>query len=152
MAEALPDVADLLPHQPPMRLLDRVTAWRDGGTVEASVTVSPDAAFYQRGIGVPAWIGVEYLGQAAALAFGLAAREEGGAPRPGMLVACRRFETALAAFPDGSTLTVRAWPGSALTGPLVRFTGEIHLDGAPVATGEVSVYLADSLERRNNLE
>jgi predicted hotdog family 3-hydroxylacyl-ACP dehydratase len=140
MIERLPEVACLLPHQPPMRLLDRVTSWRDG-QLQAEVDVVPGAAFCQPGRGIPAWIGLEYLSQAAAACFGLMAGAGGTPPRPGMLVACRRFDTRLASFPEAVTLTVKAWATSPVSASLVRFAGEILLDG-PIATGEVSVYLA----------
>jgi len=143
MVESLPDVDRLLPQQPPMRLLDRMIGHR-GGVVEAEVDVVPAASFFRAGRGIPAWVGMEYLAQAAAAWFTLSApadRSGDAAPaQAGMLVACRRFECALGEFPEGATLVIRVWPASPASGPLVRFRGEIRLDGA-VAAGELSVYL-----------
>ncbi len=143
MAEALPDPAELLPHQPPMRLIDRVCGWADG-RVRVQVTTGPDSAFFRPGLGVPVWAGVEYLGQAAAVWFALATRESSVgapvAPAPGMLVACRRYESRRGYFPAPAVLTVVAWPVSPMAASLVRFAGEI-LAGDRLAWGEISVYM-----------
>lgn len=143
MTEPLPDIARLLPHQPPMRLLDRVVGWEQR-RVEAEVDVRAGASFFRPGVGIPAYVGVEYLAQAAAVCFALLARDsepqgEAGVPRPGMLVACRRYDSLSSAFPDGAVLAIRVWPASSPDGALVRFAGEIHRGGL-VASGELSVY------------
>ena len=124
-----------------MRLLDRVTGW-EHGRVEAQVDVVREMLGFDPGRGVPAWLGVEYLAQAAALCFGLLSRDAGqqAHARPGMLVACRRFECSVDHFPEGATLTISAWPSSPLGHALLRFQGEIRLQ-APIAAGEVSVYM-----------
>lgn len=132
--------ADVLPHEPPMRLLDRLTR-RHGECLWAAVDIGPDAAFYAPPHGVPAWVGLEYLSQTAAASFGVRARAAGERPRAGMLVACRRYDAAVAVFPHGATLSVRAWPASSLYGSLVRFEGEIWMDDEVLASGQVSVYM-----------
>jgi predicted hotdog family 3-hydroxylacyl-ACP dehydratase len=151
MTERLPDVARLLPQQPPMRLLERVLACSAQG-ITAELHIGPDSPFRQaqppvsgqmepHPPGVPAWVGLEYLAQAAAAWFTLSSGEPAAGPRAGMLVACRRYEAIDPSFPDGSTLTVRAWPASAPGGSLVKFGGEIRTGARVIATGEWSVYL-----------
>ncbi len=113
--------------------------------------VGPRAPFF-RPEGVPAWLGVEYLGQAAAVWFALMARQrnvEGvdALPPPGMLVACRRYRTALGYFAPG-VLTVSVQAASMAGGPLVRFAGEIGGGerGGLIARGDVSVYLKQGVD------
>lgn len=145
------DVAALLPHQPPMRLLDRIVACTREG-IEAEVDILTDSEFAGAD-GVPAWIGVEYLGQAAAAYFTViaGAPDAPAAPRAGMLVACPRYECTLPSFAPGSTLRIRTGPVSAPDAALVKFDGEIQLTidpgvsaaggGTVVARGALSVYM-----------
>ncbi len=140
MSERLPIPADVLPHEPPMRLLDRLTR-RQGECLWAAVDIGPDSAFYAAPGGVPAWVGLEYLSQTAAAMFGVQARAGGERPRAGMLVACRRYDAAVALFPHGATLSIRVWPASSLSGSLVRFEGDISMNGEVLASGQVSVYM-----------
>lgn len=141
MSNGFPDVADLLPHQPPMRLIREVAAW-DGRCLDVLVDVSPSAAFYQAPLGVPAWVGIEYLGQAAAAYFALSAGG-GTAPPPGMIVSSRRFTSRVAAFTGGLTLVARVWPTSPFGAALVKFSGELRLNEV-VAEGDLAVYLGES--------
>lgn len=144
MTEVFPDVAELVPHRPPMRLIDRVRGW-EGDFLAVEVDIAPDTAFYRAPGGVPAWVGLEYLGQAAAAYFALAAAD-GGAARPGMLVSCRRYASAVAAFPEGVTVVARVRPASAFDGEVVKFAGEIDVaEQRPAVTGEVVVYMEQSV-------
>ena len=57
-------VKELLPHDPPMVLLDRVTSY-DESTLTAEVDISTESMFCGDD-GVPGWVGVEYMAQAVA--------------------------------------------------------------------------------------
>lgn len=138
MTEMIPEIAALVPQQPPMRLLDRVLAWSASG-LDAEVVLNAESPFAD-GAGVPAWIGLEYLGQAAAAFFTLQAGA-GAVPHAGMLVACRRYRCDLPGFALGSTLTVRVSLASAVHARLVKFDGEIRIAEARIAVGDLSVYL-----------
>jgi predicted hotdog family 3-hydroxylacyl-ACP dehydratase len=87
---ALP-VADLLPHSPPMVLLERVLDYA-GNSLIAEVAISVDSMFYDPAIdGVPAWAGIEYMAQAIAALGGLRARERNEAIKPGFLLGTRKL-------------------------------------------------------------
>lgn len=84
-------LADLLPHAPPMVLLDRVVAY-DGQSLEAEVTIRESSMFFERELkGLPAWICIEYMAQAIAALGGLRARELQHGPRIGFLLGTRKL-------------------------------------------------------------
>lgn len=101
-----PAIRDLLPHDAPMILLDEVVEVRDTG-LTARVTITPQSLFADEQ-GVPAWVGLEYMGQAIAAYAGAQARRKGEPVRIGFLVSTRRYESGCAHFPLGAELTVAA--------------------------------------------
>lgn len=101
------DPAELLPHRPPMLLIDRLVESEPGRTV-CEVDIGPDASFFVPGRGVPAWIGIEYMAQAVAAMAGLDAEAAAKAVPIGYLLGTRRFSTDVDWFPDGVTLRVEA--------------------------------------------
>jgi len=84
-------LADLLPHAPPMVLLDRVVAYQQQ-SLEAEVTIMQNSMFFERALnGVPAWVCIEYMAQAVAALGGLHARAQQQSPRSGFLLGTRRL-------------------------------------------------------------
>jgi predicted hotdog family 3-hydroxylacyl-ACP dehydratase len=145
----------LLPHEPPMLLLDAVHAY-DDGSLSATASVSAGSPFVS-GLGMRACFGLEVMAQAAAAFFTLRAGSD-APPRQGMLIASRRFQTSLSHYPLDSVLLVQVTLASALPADdvgraLVKFDGAItvlegdqplpsnslHLDNATEAS--LSVYL-----------
>jgi predicted hotdog family 3-hydroxylacyl-ACP dehydratase len=127
-----------LPHRGRMRLIDRVERC-EGQTIECSALVRPDGLFVQAD-GLPAWIGIELMAQAAAAWAGARARAGGGGPRAGFLVGVRRYDTQLPAFPLGATLAVTATCAAAGDNGLSVFDCTIALAGRELASGRISVY------------
>lgn len=97
-------VGDLLPHEAPMVLLDRVQSF-DGLTLVAEVTIRPDSMFCTE-IGVPAWIGIEYMAQAVAAHAGIEGLQCGKAPAIGYLLGTRSYRSEVDTFAIGTRLTV----------------------------------------------
>jgi predicted hotdog family 3-hydroxylacyl-ACP dehydratase len=98
-------MADLLPHEPPMVLLDRVTAWDELG-LSACVTIGPETRFAEPGAGVPAHVGIEWMAQACGALVGLRATTAGQPVRPGFLLSTRDFAADRAWFVTGELLVV----------------------------------------------
>ena len=126
------DMESLIPHRPPMQLIDGVISW-DETRLWAHVSISELSPFLD-GNGVPTCIGLEYLAQAAAAFFAINAQhtEAGSEPRAGMLIGSRRYTVTLPYFDIGSQLIIRTKLSSKLpcanTGPtLVKFNGDISL-------------------------
>jgi predicted hotdog family 3-hydroxylacyl-ACP dehydratase len=101
-----PPIVELVPHKPPMVLLDRVLSYSTD-FVCCAVEIRPDSAFVQDG-GVPAVVGMEYMAQCVAVFAGLNARENGQPARIGLLLGSRELRFDADLFPVGDRLTVEA--------------------------------------------
>jgi predicted hotdog family 3-hydroxylacyl-ACP dehydratase len=132
-----PSLHELVPHRPPMLLLDEVLAF-DGATATCAVTVRADSMFAENGR-VPSWVALEYCAQCVAAFAGLRAGKEGGRPRLGLLVAARdlTLETDFFAAGDRLLVDARLVFGELRVG---RFECEVRRDGAVVAKASLSVY------------
>ena len=97
-------VAELLPHDPPMVLIDKALSY-DENSLVAEVVIRPDSAFCGAN-GVPGWVGIEYMAQAIAAHAGARGRLQGESPVIGYLLGTRSYTCSLAAFPVGATLLV----------------------------------------------
>ena len=138
-----PDIRDLLPHDSPMILLDRVLDIRDSG-LTAQVAITPQSLFADER-GVPAWVGLEYMGQAIAAYAGARARRRGEPVRIGFLVGSRRYEAGCAYFSLGAQLTVSA--DSVTESPQGLSVFECTIRGPDVAIrANLNVYQPDNIE------
>ena len=99
-------IAELLPHRPPMLLLDAVESVGDDSLV-ATVTISPESLFAEQD-GVPAHIGLEYMAQACGALAGWLALEAGEPVRIGFLMGTRSMSIHRAWFAIGERLTISA--------------------------------------------
>ena len=97
-------VEDLIPHRPPMVLIDDI----ESIDLESSSLVASFTAKEQwRGN----WFALEYMAQTAAAlagAFDKAADDGGAAVRPGLLLGTRRLELGIAEFVPGVRYFVKA--------------------------------------------
>ncbi|MGF7172644.1 3-hydroxylacyl-ACP dehydratase [Azospirillum doebereinerae] len=129
----------LLPHAPPMILLDRVLS-RHAARLTAGVTVRPDAPFFRAGRGIAAHIAIEWMAQACGAFVGAVALEAGGPVRLGFLLGSRDFHAARNWFPEGETLTVSVAPHYQ-DGEMAVFDCVVATqDETPVATAQLTLY------------
>ena len=103
---SFPAIAEVVPHRPPMLLLDRVVSY-DGERVVCELVLTPDSPFSDRGE-VPAIVGLEYMAQTIAAGAGLSARGRGQPARMGFLLGCRSLSLAVDSFRVGDHLTIEA--------------------------------------------
>lgn len=97
-------IADLLPHDGNMVLLDELVEQRESG-VTARLQVRQDGLFDRDGQ-VPSWVGIEYMAQAIALYAGLKAKQAGEPIKLGFLLGTRRYQASCKGFICGSSLQV----------------------------------------------
>jgi predicted hotdog family 3-hydroxylacyl-ACP dehydratase len=137
-------VRELLPHDPPMVLLDRALAYTESELV-AEVDIRADSILCEAD-GVPGWVGIEYMAQAVAAHAGYQGRLAGQSPRIGYLLGTRSYKSSLSVFPIGKTLTVYIESLFVEMG-LGAFACRIEMSG-PVATATINVYQPtdDSME------
>ena len=99
------DVTELIPHTGDMVLLDRIIDYDDQG-LTAELVVRGDGLLGDDKT-VPAWAGIEYMAQTIAAYAGVKARQANEPIRLGFLLGTRRYNSNVAAFKVGATLTIR---------------------------------------------
>lgn len=98
---------ELLPHAPPMVLLDRVLEWGEE-SISAALTIGPATPFLDPDRGVPAHVGLEWMAQTCGLFAGIESKAKGEPVRLGFLLGSRRYKACRSFFPEGESLTVTA--------------------------------------------
>jgi 3-hydroxyacyl-[acyl-carrier-protein] dehydratase len=132
---------DLLPHRPPMRLLEEVVSIGPGKEAIGSRLARPEDFYFQGHFPqdpiVPAVILVELVAQVGGLAAGVAGAA--GEPRPLRLrvAAIGPFKFPAAARP-GSRLEASARVAGSVAG-LYKIDGAVTADGIVVATGSLTL-------------
>jgi predicted hotdog family 3-hydroxylacyl-ACP dehydratase len=76
--------ADLLLHRGSMLLISRILHV-DAGSAEVEIDISGHSSFFIPGKGVPGWIGIEYMSQAAAVIAGYQGRHSNATVPQGYL-------------------------------------------------------------------
>ena len=141
------DLLDLLPHRPPMRLLDAIVDLVPGERASARRDLRPDDFFFDGHFPgepiVPAVILVEMIAQLGGLAAGAPhGPADGIAPLRLRVAALGPFRFRRAAAP-GARLVVDARVAGKFGG-LYKIEGEVTADGQQVASGSVTLGSADT--------
>jgi len=129
---------DWLPHRGAMRLIDRVDRCDDAAIVCTAV-VREEGLFVDAD-GLPAWVGIELMAQAAAAWAGARARAGGCAPRVGFLVGARRYDARTPSFAVGASLQVVAACAAAGDNGMRLFDCTIAHEGRELASGRIGVF------------
>ena len=135
-----PAIEDVVPHRPPMRLIDEVVDW-DDKCAECLVVLRDDSPFVEAGRASPT-LAVEYMALCVAAFAGLRARARDQAVRVGYLVGAREVVLGREPFRVGDVLRVRArhaW-GDEILG---SFQCSVERGDEVVAHGTLSVYGGD---------
>jgi predicted hotdog family 3-hydroxylacyl-ACP dehydratase len=110
-----PPVRELIPHEGPMVLLDRVLAHDEDATT-CSIAIADQLAFREDDGSVPVWFGIEYMAQCIAVHAALVLRAEGQVEPPrGFLVGARGVRFHVERFDPSQRLeatATRRWAGS----------------------------------------
>ncbi len=132
------NIEELLPHAHPAILVDYVLEWLPQ-EVKTLVTIRPGIPFFVTGKGIPSHVGIEYMAQTCGVYSGILAQQQHLPVRMGFLLGTRNFLANMPWFPPGSTLTIRAKElfNHEMMG---SFACTIELNGANIATAELSVY------------
>jgi predicted hotdog family 3-hydroxylacyl-ACP dehydratase len=134
-------VEELLPHSGPMVLLSRILCCGEH-SLSAQVEIAADSLFAEPE-GVPAWVGLEYMGQAIAAMAGVHARQKNEAVRIGFLVSTRRYEPLVSHFAPGSTLTVSIAAVTFNTSGLRVFECSIYNGDLCLVRANLNVYMPE---------
>lgn len=130
----------LLPHQPPMILLDKVVAYDDTSLI-ASVAIT-ESSLFLAGEGVPGHVGIEYMAQACGAYAGAQALDAGEPVKIGFLLGTRLCRVLVPWFRIGDSLIVTA---SIIfrDEQMAAFGCRIEIDGRLAADAQLKVYQPD---------
>jgi len=92
----------------------------------AALAIAEDSAFYEAELGVPALVGLEYMGQTAALIAGYQQEQGLCQPQLGFLLGSRDFVLQVPYFLPGQHLRVSAEQGTLVGQELANFICTIH--------------------------
>lgn len=134
-----PQLYDLIPHREPMLLIDRVVHVA-ADSAAAEVEISRDASFFHEGMGVPAWIGLEYMGQTAALIAGYQLQQGLTQPHLGFLLGTRQYLMNTSWFCAGDVLLVECHQAAVSGEQLAQFACTIRRGDDTLASAKLSVY------------
>lgn len=137
-----PAILELIPHRPPMLLIDRLHQVQDTCS-SAWVYITERSSFYEAGLGVPSWIGLEYMGQTAALIAGHQVKMGKADPMIGFLLGTRLFQAECDYFPLNAKLFVTCQEKALLGTEMATFDCKIYdesPDGHCLVTASLSVY------------
>ena len=132
-------IAELLPHQAPMLLLDRLLDYQ-GARVRCETRIGERHGLLldERG-NLPAWVGLELMAQTIAAWAGMQGRLRGEPVRIGMLLGTRKYRCQPEGFAPGTLLTIEACC-LLQDGGMASFDCRILLDGEECAQARLSTY------------
>lgn len=108
MTPASIPIVELLPHGSEMALIDQLVESSESRSV-AAVEITADSEFASP-VGVPCWVGLEYMAQTIAARVGYEAYLNGEEPPVGYLLGTREFVSRAPLFAIGSRLRVVVSP------------------------------------------
>ncbi len=132
---AYPALHTILPHRPPMILIDELLEYSEHEVV-CGVTVREGEPFVADGR-VPALISIEYFAQTVAAFFGYRGRDQ-SEPFMGMLLGARELDLRVDYFAVGDALRVTGrltWTG----GALAQFACELRQGDEVLARAAINV-------------
>jgi predicted hotdog family 3-hydroxylacyl-ACP dehydratase len=138
-------IEDYLRHRPPMRLVEELVEGGEEG-VSTAVVIRPDSTFFSEQLqGVPAWVGLEYMAQTAAVWVGMDDVRHQRPVELGFLVSARQYQAKRPVFPLGRRFIVSIQRQFGEDG-IVVFNGDIHADnGDEFASARFTAYRPDDV-------
>ncbi|MGF1748685.1 hotdog family protein [Vibrio cionasavignyae] len=137
---SLPPIEQLLPHDAPMILVDRVIDVQDE-SVHCQVDIGDHHLFFDPATQTtPAYVGIEFMAQSVAAWSGFHAKSKGETPPIGFLLGSRRYQVDYEHFKQGQTLDIHAEKVIEDSGMAV-FSARLELNGEQIASCQLNVYV-----------
>ena len=138
-----PNIERLVPHKPPMLLVDRIVG-EAGETTLAEHTVTTDNLFLIPGKGVPTYVAFEMMAQGICATDGLRRFRRGQGPELGFLLGCRKFAASRNWLQPGETLTLESI--CLLDGETSSYQCRVlDAQGDEIANATVNVFQPDNI-------
>lgn len=144
MSEVDGSILSLIPHRSPMLLINKLRHV-DDKRAEAEAIIDNGHLFFQHHNGVPAWVGIEIMGQTAALIAGKQQQTGKLSDHIGFLLAARNYQCNVSYFKLNSRLLINCEEVALVGETLANFRCTIRvIEGddqpAELASGMLSVY------------
>jgi len=130
-------VANLLPHAPPMILLDDIIAHEEN-FVHTRVRIREGLPFFKNG-GVPSYIALEYMAQTIGVWKGFLSQEHNQKPQIGFLIGSRQLILNTPFFKEGAILDVYGEP-KYNDGEMASFECWVESQGQRFAQATLNVF------------
>lgn len=135
-----PSIAQLLPHDEPMILIDRALDIQQD-TIHCQVEIGAKNPFYNAETStIPAYVGIEFMAQSVAAWSGYHALQQGDEPPIGFLLGSRRYLSHCDAFQNGQLLDIYAEKMMEDNGMAV-FSARIEYQQQTIASCQLNVYV-----------
>ncbi|MBK2105966.1 ApeP family dehydratase [Francisella philomiragia] len=143
------NIGDLIPHKPPMRLVDEFIAFEDNAVHCRTIVTDGDIFFDKQLDGIPHWVAVEIMAQTAA-SYGRASKlassnASTNEPPVAFLLSVRGYKTDVKRYETGSVLDIFAECIILDKGTGV-FSCKVVLDQQEVASLTINAYQPQSFE------
>ena len=134
------EIFELIPHRPPMLLINKIQSLNENAS-QSIVVIDSQTPFVQDS-GVPSWIGLEYMGQTAAMIAGFQLREGMTKPHLGFLLGSRNYSASQSYFTVGTQLLVSCKEAALVGDSLATFDCTIQDNQSmqEIATASLSVF------------
>jgi predicted hotdog family 3-hydroxylacyl-ACP dehydratase len=129
---------DLVPHRGSMCLLDSIDDYGDDW-LRASLVTSRSSPFAQEE-GIPSWLGIEYMAQAAAAFGGIEQVQRGERPSIGLLIGSRYYRAVRTFLPFDTRLDVLATIAMRDTEDFAAYDCTLSAAGAILAQCTLKAY------------
>jgi len=120
-------VLALIPHRPPMLLINSIVDVSEKQS-RAIVLIDEQAPFFDPQHGVPSWIGIEYMGQTAALIAGYQLEQGLVEPHLGFLIGTRSYQVKQDYFLPGKSVQVECQESVVVSDELAAFNCRIYYE------------------------
>lgn len=138
------DIKDYIPHRGKMLLLDKLLQADDEQAI-ASVRIHSESLFLTDK-GVPATVGIEYMAQTVAAYSGVKDQQIGQAPKIGLLLGSRRYDSQTDYFRCGDELHIIVQPVYMEDNSLGVFSCRIECEGKTLVTATLNVLQPERIE------
>lgn len=136
-------VADLLPHESPMVLLDYVQA-SGADYVMTAVQIESGKPFFVDGHGVPTYVGLEYMAQSCGVFAGIQSQIHNRPIALGFLLGTRNYHVAQAWFVPGCTIMISV-KETFRQDQMGVFDCHIECDDVTLGTAQLSLYQSNEV-------
>lgn len=149
--KTFPPVSELLPHKPPMMLVDECLSWGEDAVSVRAVIDDKCHLFLESDGTCGSWLILELMAQTVGVFAGLKNRAQGQAPKVGFLLGTRRFETTIGRLKKGDEVIVDArciFLGQ--EGLPSQFECTARMNDKVAATANLTVYEPENLQTWTN--